>query len=728
MTLRLNDFDSHAEWSSPDARRFTFTFISLFILLIIIYGNSFNCEWHFDDFPNIVDNKYVHLETLSWKNIKKAFYGSPDGHDKVTRPLSYLSLALNYYIGGTRVFGYHVVNFIIHAITSVFLFLFIYRTLKLPLLKDRYEKSAYSVALLSVFFWASHPVQVTAVTYIVQRMASMAAMFYIMAMVFYLKGRISANRRAQVVFFSLAGISTVLSFSSKQNAAMLPLSLFVYEIILIQGATTENIRKGLKMGILLVLLVLIVAIIVHLDFFSFMEGYGYRPFTLTERLLTEPRVILLYITLLFYPTSSRLSFLHDIAVSRSLFVPWTTFPAIGLVLLFIVTALWASRKRPLIAFCFLFFFLNHLIEGSVFPLELVFEHRNYLPSALLFVPVALFALYVLDYFSYRRSIWICVFGVMVLLLASQAHTTYLRNKVLKTEISLWQDVVEKAPGLSRPYINLSNALFAAGRNTEGLSMLNKAIGSKPGPNPRSHALPAHNLGQYYLAIGEIDRALELFNEALASDPSISQAYHGIGKVMFFKGALKEAEQNIRKALSLDPASALYTRTLSIILLRDGRVDDAMKQAVRARQLDDTLPEPLYVLGEAYRIKKKWHRAAHYFEKFLESRPGNLDARMALIEIYDTMGEKSLAKQHIFALMAEKGQREFLDVLLDFDEQMNFLGHDRADAVLGVVKAGLREEALGLETIGTLVHQTQGKNSWRQPLLQGETPLLQIPEP
>ena len=100
-----------------------------------------------------------------------------------------LLLPLNYYFDGLNVFWYHVVNFFIHYVTSVFLFLFIYNTLKLPILEGRYERNAYSIALLSTLFWAINPVEVMAVTYIVQRMASMTAMFYIMAMYFYLKGR-----------------------------------------------------------------------------------------------------------------------------------------------------------------------------------------------------------------------------------------------------------------------------------------------------------------------------------------------------------------------------------------------------------------------------------------------------------------------------------------------------------------------------------------------------------
>ena len=119
------------------------------------------------------------------------------------RPLSYLTFALNYHIGGGNVFGFHVVNFAIHYLASIFLFLIIYNTLRLPLLNDRYEKNAYAIALLSVFFWATHPIQVTAVTLIVQRMASMAGMFYIMGMYFYLKGRTTSSTKKRIGLFGV---------------------------------------------------------------------------------------------------------------------------------------------------------------------------------------------------------------------------------------------------------------------------------------------------------------------------------------------------------------------------------------------------------------------------------------------------------------------------------------------------------------------------------------------
>ena len=198
-----NDFELNIKLPLKKWRDPLFAAGLLFFMLVVIYGNSFDCSWHYDDFVNIVQNGSVHINTLSWQSMEKSLYGIM-GSARWQRPLSYFSFALNYYFDGLNVFWYHVVNFFIHYVTSVFLFLFIYNTLKLPILEGRYERNAYSIALLSTLFWAINPVQVMAVTYIVQRMASMTAMFYIMAMYFYLKGRTGDTIWKSVTFFALA--------------------------------------------------------------------------------------------------------------------------------------------------------------------------------------------------------------------------------------------------------------------------------------------------------------------------------------------------------------------------------------------------------------------------------------------------------------------------------------------------------------------------------------------
>jgi hypothetical protein len=177
MLNKENGFDLNCPWRFPNFKKHVFAFISLFVLILIIYGNSLNGAWQFDDFENIVSNPNIHMKSLSWSEIKNVFFAKPQLI--LGRSVAKFSFALNYYVGGLNVFGYHLVNILIHLIASIFLYLLVYHTLNLPLLREKYQKSSYAIALLVVFLWASSPVHVNAVTYIVQRMASMAGMAYV---------------------------------------------------------------------------------------------------------------------------------------------------------------------------------------------------------------------------------------------------------------------------------------------------------------------------------------------------------------------------------------------------------------------------------------------------------------------------------------------------------------------------------------------------------------------
>jgi len=566
MISKNKGFDQHRKWPSWEIRRYAFVFMAVFVSLIIIYGNSFQCSWHLDDFTNIVNNPNIQLKSLSLDNIKKTFYGRSLEHTKISRPLSYLSFAMNYYIGGDSVFGYHVVNFAIHYLASLLLFLLIYNTLQLPLLNQSYGKTAYPIALLSVFFWATHPIQVTAVTYIVQRMASLTGMFYIMAMYLYLKGRTAIGTEKQFVFFTLGGMAAIFAMASKENAAMLPFSILLYDVLLIQESTAESFKKNRKV-LLLGLTFLLLTAFFFLNPSAILDGFKYRPFTLFERLLTEPRVILFYLSLLVYPTSSRLTLLHDVEISKSLLIPWTTLPAILTVLSLIIIAIIISKKQPLISYCILFFFINHLIEGSIVPLELIFEHRNYLPSAFFFVPIVLFLLKILDYFSYKKIVRFIIFFAVIFILAAQGHTTYLRNSILKNDLTLWHNNIKKAPNLHRPHHNLGKAYLVAGLFDEGVAEMNLALKSKDGARISQKYRTYYNLGTYYLHQKEYDKALALFVKYIQHIPNQPQTHQAVAKIMLHKNNLILAEKYINNAIRLDPDSAEFRQTLESILFK-----------------------------------------------------------------------------------------------------------------------------------------------------------------
>ena len=195
-------------------------------------------------------------------------------------------------------------------------------------------------------------------------------------------------------------------------------------------------------------------------FDTLIKHYEIRPFTLKERLLTQPRIIIFYISQIFYPIVDRLSIAHDPIVSTSFFNPWSTFASILTLLAMIILACLCINRQRILTFAILFFLLNHVIESSFLPLEMVFEHRNYLPSMFVFLPIASVLCYGLHYYQQKNLIQIQFFikGFILLLIFLFGSGTYLRNTVWDNEITLWRDAMKKAPDFSRPYHNLGLAI------------------------------------------------------------------------------------------------------------------------------------------------------------------------------------------------------------------------------------------------------------------------------
>ena len=592
--------------------RYIFAVLSLLSILFLSYSNSFNCSWHFDDYDNITNNASIQISQFSWENIKNISFGIM-GNNRISRPVSYLSFALNYYWGGMDVFGYHIFNFLVHYLSAIFLFLLIINTLKLPLLKEKYAKHSYSIALLATLFWAINPVQVTAVTYVVQRMASMVALFYIMSMYFYLKFRTSNQTAKSIIFIILCVISMVLAIGTKENAAMLPASIFLYDLFFIQGLTKENIKRNIKF-IVIPLIILFIAALLFYDFSGFSKEYDLRPFTMKERLLTEPRVILFYISLLFYPVTSRLTIIHDIQISKSLFDPWTTAAAIAIIILVVVISLFKAKKYPLITFCILFFFLNHVIEGSVFSLELIFEHRNYLPSMFLFVPFAVLMIHGLEYFYQKKIVFYSLTAAIVSIMIILSITVYIQNNIMRDEISLWSDNVEKSPRLHHPRQCLAVALFLSGRLPEALKELQQALISYESGLINKKSLTYGCIGEYYFITRNNKEAQNYLLKSINFCPPHSYIplnFDRLATILMEEGSLEKAEEMSRKALSLQPNDAQFRLTHCAILIKRKQPDAAIKEAQKVLRLNYNLLPAYNIIAEAYAMKNNKAAANHF---------------------------------------------------------------------------------------------------------------------
>jgi hypothetical protein len=231
-------------------------------------------------------------------------------------------------------------------------------------------------------------------------------MFYLLSMVLYIKGRLSSGR-ASFFYFGGMVLSYLLGVFSKETVAILPLFIVLYEFYFFQNLDLSP--KGRK-----VVLVLLGTLLI-LGAFGFaiwgqryinvtVEGYQFRTFTMWERVLTQFRVVLYYLTLLGYPHPSRLNLDYDFPISKTLLDPPTTLLSILIIAGLLGYSLWTAKKRPVLSFCILWYFGNLVIESSIFPLEMVFEHRLYLPAIGPFILFSLLVVRGIEKFKFKISL------------------------------------------------------------------------------------------------------------------------------------------------------------------------------------------------------------------------------------------------------------------------------------------------------------------------------------
>lgn len=662
MLTKENGFELPISLKFNDAGKYLFTFITLFIGLLAIYSHSFDGNWQYDDFHNIVQNTNIHINSISLDSIKATLI--------TQRPLASLSFGLNYYFNGLDVGGYHVVNFLIHYLSSIFLFLFIYNTLKLPLIQNRYRNIEYPMALLATFFWALHPIQVTSVTYIVQRMASMSGMFYILSMYAYLKARTSNNASISIVFFIGSLLAGLCAIMSKQNAVMLPVCIIVFDLLLIHGASKDNLKKFFKIFSLPILLLFIIGLIYLLFISHVLESYAVRDFTMAERILTEPRVILFYLSLLLYPINARLAFLHGIDISHSLLTPWTTIPSILLLFLMVGVAITQARKRPLLSFCLLFFFLNHLIEGSILPLELIYEHRNYIPSMLLFVPLAEYIIYMIDYFSYKKIIQLAVAFGVVIVIFGLGDVTYRRNIIFSNSFLLWMDNINKYPQLSRPYSNLGNVYLLHDQKDKAFDNFKKAKDLDNFSNTHMKAILEYNLGIHYYYEDQHDIALSYFERAYILNPFDLMTTVYKANILLLKGEYNAAHALIEPLARMHPESTRLNELFCLILFKEKKFAEAEDHARNflKRNLFSTFPFP--VLAEISRIKGNVSSAIMFWKLYQQTFPLDPYANLALIELSSQMNDLSLLDSEIAKLNCLKTTQTMKNYINDISRQKN----------------------------------------------------------
>jgi len=508
----------------------------IILLSIIIYSNAFKCAFVFDDHVQIVDNEKIRniSDVNAWWNYSKH------------RPISMFTFALNYHFHGLNVWYYHLSNLLVHLLCTFFLWKTTILLFSSPAIKNS-NLSVYkkNIAFFTALLFVSHPLATQSVTYIVQRMTSLAAMFYFLSIVLYLLARIKQNTTTvKFLMFLGAFIAALLAFLSKENTYTLPFVIILIEICFFQKFKNMAFFKGAKFLIPLILLICFFSFLIlrfSINIFETIPASADNDAEITpvSYLLTQFSVIIKYIQLLIFPLKQSLDYDYSIAQH---FFELTTFISFLVLLSLLIFAVYLFRKNSIYSFGIFWFFITLSIESSIIPIkDVIFEHRTYLPSYGFFIIVS--TLLYSKFYLKNKTLTLSVF---IIIISVNAYLTYQRNKVWQNEYTLWSDVIEKYPKRIRAYNNLGFFFIKTGQPHKTISVFNKLL-----KMDTTYASAYINRGSAFNTLGDYDKALIDFSNAILYDSTDENAFYNRGIALANLGKFKEAITDYSKAISIN---------------------------------------------------------------------------------------------------------------------------------------------------------------------------------
>ncbi|MFB9067154.1 hypothetical protein [Pseudofulvimonas gallinarii] len=583
-----------------------------------------------DDAHTIVENAGVHMESLDRDSLLDAaasFYAG-----KGTRPLPMLTFGLDYWRHGSLdARTYKMTNLFIHALTTLLLALFVRRLLRLA---DWPAQRAALAALAVALVWAVHPLQVSSVLYVVQRMQTMAALFLVLALWAYLGlRRAEMEDRPGWRYGVLALVSWVLALASKEDAILLPVYALVLELTVLRFRVSRPEReRGLRRSWLAAALVgVAVFLFWALPHYWSSEAYPGRDFNSMERLLTQARVLVMHLGQVLLPLPSLMPFNYDdFEVSRGLLQPVTTLLALLALTAVLVWAWLWRRRRPVFACGVLFFFAGHVLTSNVIALELVFEHRNHLPLV-----GAVLALVDLFWLACQRwqapQRWSAVGAGALLLLVTVAGGA---------RAHLWGDAarfaehnVDIAPDSPRACLTLGGVYFdlAGRKNSRGSPYLDRAIEAVEDCAQRTGSASAYsNIVIYKTIQGTVtpedwQRLLQRLEEVPMLPANKNILWTTFANVRAEIG-LEEAQvmrvlDVIVRRAQLQPAE--YLRIGAFLYLSTSQPDAALPYFVRGAEMLPTGDRSVVNLRNEFRAvgRDDWARALEKANR-MDSTPGS----------------------------------------------------------------------------------------------------------
>lgn len=653
--------------------------IVIISISFLIYFNTFAGSFHLDDYRYIINN---------W--VFKDYINQPFSVSQTLSSLSNRSIVLatlhfNYSLDGFNVLGFHIVNLMIHILTSLFVFLFVKEILQINMfIKAQDEfKIKINIPLIAALLFAVHPINTQAVTYITGRSSLLVTCFYLGAFIFFIKGikqnlqldyfktkpSFMAVSLRKLLFFSISAGFLVAGFGSKMTIITAPLLLIIFYLFsIVQHSSSKHTALKLYFNNRFVKIFVQVAVVssplililisYYLNFQNFLvEGNGLlskhlptiysKLFHLASftkdvinssiYLLTEFKVIVFYyIKNILFPINQNID--PDFPVAQGLTDTGVVL-SLGIIAICLYFGIYYYKKNRIISFGLFWFFITLLPTSSILPLlDTVSEHRLYLPLAGTVISVSVFLnLFFSDQGnnSFKQLIYLIIFIFLPIIILTTL--TIKRNFVWKDEISLWSDAAKKSPRVSRPLNNLGESYDKVKDYEKAIHVLKKAISISP-----DFHKSFNNLGKIYGKLGQFDLAIENLKQALVKKPKYPLGHYNLAKVYDLKGMLDFAisEYSIAFEQKKDFFEACYN--LANVFNKKGKYKKAIDTYLNCQKLKPSYPKTYFAIGLILTKTGNIDEAFKYYSRAVELDDKFYLARIAMGKIYLMKGNSNEA--------------------------------------------------------------------------------------
>jgi hypothetical protein len=548
--------------------------IVLIALCLAAYCRTVDVPFIFDDFAYIKDNPFIR-DVGNYFDKQKAletFAANPyvmkdTLNSFLTRPLSYLSFSLNYYCHGVTVAGYHIISVSIHTLNVIAVYVLVIVTARLYCennlnnIEEPPPRYIRKVAFLTASLFAVHPLMTNSVTYIIQRMNSLVALFYLGSILLYAHYCARPDTSNKNVLYCISLVLCSAAMLTKESAFTLPLMLVLYDAVFCRGLPIQRMKR---LALYFLTMAIVPFNVIGLRNVEATQAGGVLSNSLNvinfthvsswEYLLTQFRAVAFYLKLLLVPLG--LSLEHDFRVSHSLAdVDVLLSLLLHLALVSYGTfLLWGSRvgnKYSLVdvlaGFGIIWFYLALLVESSIIPLDIMaVEYRTYLPSLGIFLFAVCSLMKIIDKVSVNRNSQRRAYIFWIPVLCMLMYLTVTRNEVWRKPEELWKQTIYLYPKLARPYANLADCYIRKGELAHAIQVYKTSVQEIP-----YDPVLYYELGNVYMLAKDYESAITELFQAIILKPDMKKAYVSLAKAYVYSGRHAQAIEtfNIANQLS-----------------------------------------------------------------------------------------------------------------------------------------------------------------------------------